>query len=392
MEQHLWRCERARPVTLPSVELKGHCAPDLEPVRAAFQSNFDRGLEDGASVAVSVAGEIVVDLWGGHRNEARDPWESDTLVNLYSTSKTMTALALLVLADNGQVDLEAPVARYWPEFADNGKGAVTICQVLGHTAGLPGWDQPVVEADLYDWEKVTSLLAAQAPWWTPGTASGYHAVTQGYLLGEVVRRVTGKSFGQYFRDSIAEPIGADFYFASPPEVDARIARLVPTETRPGDRATSGMASRVFRNPYERAEWSWSEAFRRADIPACNGLGNARSIAQLQSVLVCEGQSNGRRLLSAEGCLAALSQQSSGADLVVGADLRFGLGYGLGEDPGRRVCYWGGWGGSMVWLDFDRQMVVAYAMNRMSDGSFIGDRTRALIGAATKQVRPKVRSA
>ena len=127
MEHHPWRFERARPVTLPSVELKGHCAPDLEPVRAAFQSNFDRGLEDGASVAVSVAGEIVVDLWAGHRNEAGDPWESDTLVNLYSTSKTMTALALLVLADSGQVDLEAPVARYWPEFAANGKGAVTIC-------------------------------------------------------------------------------------------------------------------------------------------------------------------------------------------------------------------------------------------------------------------------
>ena len=343
-------------------------------------------------MAVSVAGEMVVDLWGGRRNAAGDPWESDTLVNLYSTSKTMTALALLVLADRGQVDLAAPVARYWPEFAANGKGEVTIGQVLGHTAGLPGWDAPIVEADLYDWEKVTSLLAAQAPWWEPGTASGYHAVTQGYLLGEVVRRVTGQTFGQYFREAIAEPIEADFYFASPPDVDARISRLIPTGIRPGDRATSGMAERVFRNPYERAEWSWTEAFRRADIPACNGLGNARSIARLQSLLVGPGPSGGQGLLSASAGLAALTQQSRGPDLVVGANLRFGLGYGLGEDLERRICFWGGWGGSMVWLDFDRQMVVAYAMNRMAEGSFIGDRTQAIIGAATRNVRPTPRSA
>ena len=392
MAPDLQRHRQARRVTSMPVELKGYCAPNLEPVQAAFQSNFDLGLEDGASVAVSVAGEMVVDLWGGRRNAAGDPWESDTLVNLYSTSKTMTALALLVLADRGQVDLAAPVARYWPEFAANGKGEVTIGQVLGHTAGLPGWDAPIVEADLYDWEKVTSLLAAQAPWWEPGTASGYHAVTQGYLLGEVVRRVTGQTFGQYFREAIAEPIEADFYFASPPDVDARISRLIPTGIRPGDRATSGMAERVFRNPYERAEWSWTEAFRRADIPACNGLGNARSIARLQSLLVGPGPSGGQGLLSASAGLAALTQQSRGPDLVVGANLRFGLGYGLGEDLERRICFWGGWGGSMVWLDFDRQMVVAYAMNRMAEGSFIGDRTQAIIGAATRNVRPTPRSA
>ncbi len=385
MGQGQARRRRARRVSGSPVALGGHCHPGFEPVRAAFQSNFDWSLEAGASVAVSVAGEMVVDLWGGRRNEAGDPWERDTLVNLYSTSKTMTALALMVLADRGQVDLDAPVARYWPEFAANGKAEVKVRHLLGHTAGLPGWDEPIVEADLYDWQKVTSLLAAQAPWWTPGEGSGYHAVTQGYLLGEVVRRVTGQAFGTFFRDEIAGTVGADFYFASPPEVDARVARLIPPKTRAGDAATAGMARRVFRNPYERAEWSWSEAWRRADIPACNGLGNARSIARLQSVLVCGGPADVPRLLSARGGEAVLTEQSNGPDLVVGAHLRFGLGYGLGEAPESRVCFWGGWGGSMVWLDFDRQMVVAYAMNLMSDGSFIGERTRPLIGAATRCV-------
>ncbi len=365
--------------------VRGDCAPGYEPVRDAFQANFDQGLEDGASVAVTVDGRMVVDLWGGRRNPEGDPWESDTLVNLYSTSKTMTALALLVLADSGRVDLDAPVADYWPAFAANGKAGVKVRHVLGHTAGLPGWDEPVGEADLYDWDKVTGLLAAQAPWWDPGSASGYHAVTQGYLLGEIVRQVTGQTFGDYFRQHIAGPIGADFYFASPPSVDPRVARLIPTIRRPGDTAASGMASRVFRNPYERADWSWSAPWRRTDIPACNGLGNARSIAQLQSVLLGGGQWGGRRLLSESGCEAVLQEQSNGPDLVVGAALRFGLGYALGEDPARRVCYWGGWGGSMVYLDFDRRMVVAYAMNRMADGSFMGPRTLPLIAAASKSL-------
>ena len=367
-------------------QVHGDCDPAFAGVREAFQANFDRGLDVGASVAVSVAGRMVVDLWGGRRDEAGTPWEADTLVNLYSTSKTMTALALLVLADSGLVDLEAPVADCWPAFAANGKAGVKIRHVLGHTAGLPGWDQPMAEADLYDWDKATELLAAQAPWWEPGSASGYHAVTQGYLLGEIVRRVTGQTFGDYFRDHIAAPIEADFFFASPPSVDPRVARLIPPPSRPGDGATSGMASRVFRNPYERAEWSWSTSFRRADIPACNGPGNARSICLLQSVLVGGGQWDGRRLLSPAGCEAVFAEQSNGRDLVVGTPLRFGLGYALNDDPARRVCYWGGWGGSMVFLDFDRQMVVAYAMNRMAEGSFMGDRTRPLIAAASKALR------
>ena len=373
-------------MTLDRTGVLGDCDPAFAGVREAFQANFDLGLDVGASVAVSVGGRMVVDLWGGRRNEAGAPWEADTLVNLYSTSKTMTALALLVLADSGRVNLEAPVAEYWPEFAANGKTGVKVRHVLGHTAGLPGWDQPMGEADLYDWDKAAGLLAAQAPWWEPGSASGYHAVTQGYLLGEIVRRVTGQTFGDYFRDHIAAPIEADFFFASPPSVDPRVARLIPPANRPGDGATTGMAARVFRNPYERAEWSWSTPFRRADIPACNGLGNARSICRLQSVLVGGGQWEGRRLLSPAGCEAVFDQQSNGRDLVVGTPLRFGLGYALGDDPARRVCYWGGWGGSMVFLDFDRQMVVAYAMNRMAEGSFMGDRTRPLIAAASKGAR------
>ncbi|MDA0365193.1 MAG: serine hydrolase, partial [Chloroflexi bacterium] len=156
------------------------------------------------------------DLWSGFADEARTrPWERDTIINVYSTTKTMTALCALMLADRGELDLHAPVARYWPEFAQNGKGAIEVRHLLSHSSGLSGWEQPLTVHDLYDWEKATTLLAAQAPWWEPGTASGYHSLTQGYLVGEVIRRVSGRSPGTFFREEVAEPLGADFHIGLP---------------------------------------------------------------------------------------------------------------------------------------------------------------------------------
>ena len=182
--------------------------PFRRPVKSAFAELFDSGADVGASVAVTVDGAYVVDLWGGHLDQAEtQPWAEDTIINVYSTTKTMTFLAALVLASRGEIDVDAPVARYWPGFEANGKEGVLVRHLMAHTAGLSGWEEPMPPTDLYDWDKATSLLAAQAPWWEPGNGSGYHALTQGYLIGEVVRRVTGQSFGTFFAKEIAGPLG-----------------------------------------------------------------------------------------------------------------------------------------------------------------------------------------
>ena len=171
------------------------------PVREAFEANFANGSDVGAGFCATLEGETVVDLWGGFADAAKTrPWEKDTIVNVYSTTKTMTALTALLLADRGELDFDAPVARYWPEFAANGKQAVKVSHLMSHSAGLSGWREKVTTEDLYDWKKATTLLAAQAPLWPPGTAAGYHAITQGYLVGEVVRRITGRSLGTIFRE------------------------------------------------------------------------------------------------------------------------------------------------------------------------------------------------
>ena len=183
----------------------------------------------GASCCATLDGETVVDLWGGFADEKKTrPWQPDTIVNVYSTTKTMTALTALLLADRGELDFDAPVARYWPEFAANGKERIKVSQVMSHSSGLCAWREPITDpGDLYDWEKMTSLLAAQAPLWEPGTASGYHMFTLGFLIGEVVRRITGKSLGTFFREEIAGPLGADFHIGLPASEDPRVADIIP---------------------------------------------------------------------------------------------------------------------------------------------------------------------
>jgi hypothetical protein len=184
---------------MSSVKINGFVDDRFAPVKEAFESNFTSGQENGAGFCMTVDGKTVVDIWGGYADEAQTrPWERDTIVNVYSTTKTMTALTALYLADKGALDFAAPVSKYWPEFAANGKADVTVAHLMSHSAGLSGWKEPLVREDLYDWEKATSLLAAQAPYWKPGTAPGYHAMTQGYLVGEVIRRVAGETVGTVF--------------------------------------------------------------------------------------------------------------------------------------------------------------------------------------------------
>ncbi|MCB1028032.1 MAG: beta-lactamase family protein, partial [Microthrixaceae bacterium] len=211
-------------------EIHGTCDDGFEPVRAAMAANFDQGQELGASVSVTLAGKPVVDLWAGDADESGRPWEADTIVNVYSTTKTMAASVMLMLADRGEIDFDAPVATYWPEFAANGKDGVLIRHVMAHNAGLSGFDPPLAPEDLYDEEAVEHHLAAQTPWWEPGTHSGYHAISQGNLEAGIVRRVTGRSIGTFFRDEVAGPLGADFHIGLPESEDGRVADLVPSGT------------------------------------------------------------------------------------------------------------------------------------------------------------------
>ena len=215
-------------------EIHGRCDDRFAPVQAMFEASLDEGTDVGASIVVQHKGETVVDIWGGHTDESRTTeWAEDTLVNVWSTTKTMTFVTALLLMDRGELDVDAPVARYWPEFAANGKEGVLVRHLLGHTAGLSGLDEPFVGEDVADWDRVCAALAAQAPWWEPGTQSGYHAVTQGNLIGEVVRRITGTTIGTFFASEIAGPLGADFFIGLPESEEHRVSIVIPPE---GDEA------------------------------------------------------------------------------------------------------------------------------------------------------------
>lgn len=366
------------------MEVNGFCRDGFEAVRDAFVDNFHQGKEQGASVAVTLDGRPVVDLWAGDADDHGRRWAEDTIVNVYSTTKTMAALVMLMLADRGEVDFDAPVATYWPEFAANGKERVLVRHVMGHTAGLSGFDPPIIAEDLYDWDATVAHLAAQAPWWEPGTASGYHAITQGFLEGEIVRRITGRSIGMFFRQEVAEPLGADFHIGLPASEDHRVADLViPGVGLEGvGLDPTSMASRTLLSCPLDATEPRTRAWRGAEIPAAGGTGNARSVARVHSALACGGEVDGVRLLSLQGIERVFEVQSDGVDMVLGVPMKLGIGFGLMNEsvplsPNPRSFFWGGWGGSIAVVDLDARMSVAYAMNKMA-GELVGDLRGGLI--------------
>ncbi|MEJ6595174.1 serine hydrolase domain-containing protein [Parasphingorhabdus sp.] len=356
--------------------IHGQCDPRFELVKMAFEKNFREHDDLGASVAITLDGKFVVDLWGGHLDEERiEPWQEDTLVNVWSSTKTMAAMSLLLLADRGEVDLHAPAAKYWPEFAQNGKKAVEVRHFLSHTAGLSGMDKKVEGDALYDWEWMTTALAKQEPWWKPGTQSGYHALTQGHLIGEIVRRATGQTIGNFFRQEIAEPTGADFHIGADEALDKRIGNLVPPKSGPSPNPKS-IAGRTFANPGVDATEPRNRAWRAAEIPAANGQGNARSIVRAQTAMANGGEAFGITIMSEEGTKRIFEKQSEGVDLVLGLPLTFGMGYGLNNpaapiSPNANTCFWGGYGGSSVIVDQDARLCFSYVMNKMESG-LLGD--------------------
>lgn len=348
-----------------------------------LHANVRDGMERGASLCVVQDGEVLVDIWDGWADrEGTVPWQADTIVPVWSITKVMTNLTALVAVDRGLVDLDEPVATYWPEFAAAGKEHVTVAQLMGHTSGVSGWAQPVTVDDLYDWDRSTSMLAAQEPWWQPGSASGYHLLNQGHLVGEVVRRATGRSVGSWFASEVAGPLGADFHIGLGAEHDARVSPLSAPrlpEIEPAD-DPDGVALRTMTGPFVRASECNSERWRRAEIPAANGHGNARSIARVQSLVSHGGQVDGVRLLSPATIERIFDVQASGTDRVLGLPITFGTGWALPDAhsmpsaaPGRR-CFWGGLGGSVVVNDVEQRLTIAYAMNRMVLEHFPGTRT------------------
>ncbi|GAA3552042.1 EstA family serine hydrolase [Amycolatopsis ultiminotia] len=361
--------------------VRGTADGRFDKVRSLLAENIRSGVEVGASVAVDLHGEMVADLWGGYADAGRTkPWSADTIVNMWSSTKTVTALAALMLVDRGELDVFEPVATYWPEFAANGKEAVEVRHIMSHTSGVSGWNTPFSIEDMFDWEKSTSLLAAQAPWWEPGTASGYHASNMGHLIGEVVRRVSGKTLKEFVRTEIAEPLGADFQIGALPRDDHRVAEIIPFKTRAFDLSLLPPGSpmeKTFYGPEGNPNSANTLEWRRADLGAVNGHGNAKSMARILSAISLGGTVDGVRLLGPDTIDLIFQEQANGVDLVLGAPLRWGIGYGLPQpetvpsipDDGR-ICFWGGWGGSMIIMHPDRGLTISYMMNKMSDGTII----------------------
>ncbi len=331
------------------IEIHGYCDERFGAVRNAFVSNFAAGSEIGACVAVTVDGEMLVDLWAGDRNAAGDPWLRDTIVNVYSTTKNMAGVCMLMLADQGRLDFSAPVAHYWPEFAQAGKANVLVSHVMSHQAGVSGFEPAIAPDQLYDSRAIADQLAGMQPWWEPGTGSGYHAVTQGQLQGEILRRIDGRTMGTFFSDEVAGPLGADFHIGLDPSEGHRVADLDPPAAAMDAVPDLGtIATRTLRSVPLTALEPRTAEWRAAEIPAAGGTGNARAVARVMSALACGGTVDGVRLMSRDGVQMARQEQCIGMDKVLDRPLRFGMGFGLNHPEGPTTptdtaFHWGGLG-------------------------------------------------
>ncbi|WP_200306303.1 serine hydrolase domain-containing protein [Streptomyces adelaidensis] len=372
-------------------EVRGRCEARFEAVRSAFEENFGDRAEVGAAVTVTLRGETVVDLWGGWADEARTrPWERDTVVNLWSTSKGPIALCAHILADRGLLDLDAPVAAYWPEFAAAGKEGVLVRHLLSHRAGLAGLREPHSFAQLCDWELTVKRLAAQEPWWEPGTQAGYHAMTFGFLVGEVVRRVSGLLPGAFLEREVTGPLGIDFTIGLPEKEASRAAEQVhPPAATTSEQAAifvqlTPTALAALTNPPVGVAEAGSPEWRAAEIPAANGHGTARAVAALYGILALRGTWGGQRLLSPEAAERVREGQGGCRDLVIGAglgrDTEIGLGLWLSGahgsyGPNPRAFDHDGYGGSCGLADPEAGVSLGYVMNRM--GPHIADDPRKM---------------
>jgi len=382
---------------MADLRIEGSCDPRFERVRAAFAENFETRNEYGASVAITIDGKPVVDLWAGHSDKARTlPWNSDTIVNVFSTTKGLMSIAAHRLVDQGMLDLDAPVARYWPEFAQGGKGDVPVRQLMNHRAGLPAIRKKMADDACYDWVAMTAALAAEQPWWVPGTKHGYHALTMGWLVGEVIRRASGKTVGQYFRDEIAGPLGLDCHIGLDAQHDARCGQMIASPPPPPGQVNlyqysldnpESVTAKAFFNPGTAMKLGAvnGRSWRGAEIPAANGHTNAHALARLYGALARGGEVDGVRVLQPAAITRCSTEESAGVDEVLLIPTRFSTGFMLTQahdpmGPNSRPFGHPGAGGSLGFADPDAKIGFGYTMNKMGPYILIDPRARVLIDA------------
>ena len=386
---------------MTSAAIDGWAAPGFEGVRLAFEKNFAEGLEVGAAFSAYHRGQLVADVWGGLADPATGrPWERDTTILVFSTTKGATAICAHKLAQEGRLDIDAPVASYWPEFAQEGKGDIPVRYLLSHRAGLAWVDEPLTLEEALAWDPMIHALERQKPSWEPGTVHGYHAITYGYLVGEVVRRITGRTIGTYFREEIARPLGLDFWIGTPESEEPRVANLVGSltgglesaelddETRASIMALMGpdsiMGKALSGGGAFAADGIWNtRAVHAAEVPAAAGVSDARSIARLYAA--CVGEVDGVRLLTPERVAIASKQETVGPNTVLmGFDLQFGLGFivpsSLVQLGGPKSFGHFGAGGSVGWADPEAEFGFGYVMSKMDLGLAGDQRSTRLVNA------------
>jgi CubicO group peptidase (beta-lactamase class C family) len=384
-------------------EVNGYCDERFIEAKEIFEQSISSGFELGCAITLEIEGEVVLDLWGGHANlEKTEKWKKDTIVNVFSTTKGMASMCLLQLVEKGLIDLDAPVSQYWPEFASNGKEVIPVRYLLCHKSGLCGVREPLDYGSFTNWELICSELAKQEPFWEPGTSHGYHALTFGHLVGELVRRVSGKTIGKYFNDEIAKPLDLDFWIGLPEDKFSRVTNIQPNIPGLLQKIMMPILSRIprfaaprlirmlldmqdpttasgaaFNNPQMKMDPENMEAntreWRMAEIPAANGHGTARSIAKLYGALAIGGSRDGVHVLNPETIEMARQTESDGKDLVLGhIHTRFGLGFMLGTEdvsmgPNKNSMGHGGAGGSLGFADIDNKISLGFTMNQMHEG-------------------------
>ena len=382
------------------MQAQGHVEPRFAPVRDTFVANFTERGDVGAAFCLYAGGRKVVDLWAGTADAKTDrPWAEDTLALVYSTTKGVTAICAHLMAERGELDLDAPVVEYWPEYGAEGKEATTVRDLLAHRAGLPVLEPRLTPEQALAWEPAVVTLAAQRPLWEPGARHGYHAVTFGWLVGEVVRRATGRSVGRYLAEEVAGPLGLDLWIGLPESEEGRVSRLRPSPpprlsrdelaALPPERieqlramaSPTSLTSRAL-NPTEPPFNFNQRAVHAAELPAANGIGTARALAKLYATTV--GAVDGVRLLAPETVAAATVERSAGPDAVLVLDNRFGSGFFLPSPfsplMGPRSFGHSGAGGSLAFADPDAGIGFAYVMNQMQQTLAADPRPAALIDA------------
>jgi CubicO group peptidase (beta-lactamase class C family) len=368
------------------VLVEGQCDPAFAPVREAFEKNFRVRDEVGAAVCVYKDGRKVVDLWGGYKDlERTQPWREDTIVIMNSLAKSMCALCVHILMDRGRIDFDAPVARYWPEFAAAGKEGVLVRHVLSHTDGVIYCDH-APPGSWFDWNVHIHALEKQEPAWEPGTKGAYNSINIGFILGELVRRVTGKSVGTFLREEVTGKLGADYNIGLRPDEIARVSDMHPNPKNgffniADDRTTP--LGRAFRSAPEIGYFQNCREIRELEVASFGGHGNARAMARIYAALAGNGVVDGIRILSPEAVERAAQLVWEGDCIMTRRLLRMGYGF-MHNEPGTvpmgaNMAAFGhtGTGGAFAWCDRDRNMAFAYCTNFQREGPGIGPRGASL---------------